>query len=310
MKKFIFLTLLIVLTFIFSQNALAVGQMTKPIVIKDVLRGQEVSAVLVLFNSEEQEIFYELIAEGQIKDWASFYKIEDEDLENPITKIQVPAKDSIQAKVKFKVPQDAPNADYTGAVTIMSVPKDEEEDNGKVSATVRLRVSREVSITVTDKEIIKFDTAVIPLKYTINKGEPLQIKIIYDNQGNVFVKPDLQLSIIRDRQIVFNAIFPYPADKQAVKPRAKETLDLIEWQTAGQKSGDYRAEVKTLLKGEVYQEEDFRFSVKGTEEGVGGIIKGIMDFKWQVEINWLIIAIALGVILLIIIIGIIRKRRI
>ena len=124
------------------------------------------------------------------------------------------------------------------------------------------RVGRKVSITVTDKEVVKLDTTIIPLNYGINKGESLKTKIIHTNRGNVSVKPDIQLKITKSGETVFNAIFPYPEDENPVRPLERKVMSsLIEWPTAGQESGQYKAEVKVLLDGEVMKESDFRFNV-------------------------------------------------
>ncbi|MCK4454103.1 hypothetical protein KAU51_02030 [Candidatus Parcubacteria bacterium] len=262
MKKIIYLIIiLLILSFVLPQITLGIGQLTKPIIIKDVLRGQEVTAILKLFNSGDKEVTYQFKANGDIKEWASFYEIEDKNLENAITEIQIPAESSINAVAKFTVPEDTPNGDYSGEVAIVSIPVKDKE-TGKIMATVFQRVGRKVSITVTDEEIIKFDATIIPLKYGIGKNEPLRIKVIYDNQGNVAIRPDIQLKILKSNETIFNAIFPYPEDEKAVRPFERKVFEnLIEWPTAGQENGRYRAEVKVLLNGEMIEEDDFRFIV-------------------------------------------------
>ena len=256
--------IIFVLSLVLPLSALAIGQMTEPIVIKDVLRDSQVTETLILYNSENKEIVYGLKAEGEIADWTSFYKIDDTNLENPITEIQIPAKLSLNALVKFDIPKNIPNGDYTGHVVIMTIPMEEKETK-EVSALLRLRVSREVSITVTDKEIFNFETTIIPLKYGLSKNEPLEIKIIYYNQGNVSIEPNIQLKItqISTGKVVQNTvIYPYPEDANPVKPFERKVFEnLIEWPTAGRENGRYLAELSVLLNGEVIQKEDFSFYV-------------------------------------------------
>lgn len=310
-------SLLLTLSFILPQTAFGIGQMTKPIILENVLRGQVIEETLTLYGSEEKEVNFGLSAEGGIKDWATFYL--PDDLENPITKIQIPAKSHIDVIVRFRVPEDTPNGAYTGTVAIFSQP---EENKGEgISTSVGLRVDREVSITVTDQEIIKLDTAIIPLKYKVEKGEPLQIKIIHDNQGNVSVEPDIQLKITKEGKKVFNAIFPYPEDENPVKPLERKTLSsLIEWQTTGQENGEYKAEIKVLLNGEEKQKEDFRFTavgdgiVAGTERSAGkSNVDKFLDAlsaigRGNPTVGWLVIG---GIFLIIaeILITINRRKR-
>ena len=237
-----------------------IGQVTEPIIIKDILRDSEVTDTLILFNSEDKEVVLQLKAEDEIVDWTSFYGIEDKNLENPITEIQIPAKSRLDVTVKFKIPKDVPNGEYAGEIAIMTAPA-ENEEMSKATISVLQRIGREVLITVTDKEILEFKTTVIPLKYGVNKNEPLQIKVIHNNQGNISVKPDVQLKITKNNKTVFNAIFPYSEDEKPVRPLERKVMPLIEWQTAGQEEGEYKAEVKVLLDGKVMHENDFRIRI-------------------------------------------------
>ena len=272
-KTIYFLTAILILN-IFSQNVLAIGQMTKPIIIEDILRGQEFTDTLILVNSEDEEVAYGLISEGEIKDWVSFYNIEDKNLENAITEIKIPAKSNIEATVKFVLPNDLPNGQYIGEVVVTFTPWSDSETDGS-SATVSQRVGRQVSITVTDEEITDFTTAVIPLEYDVKQNEALKIKFIYENNGNVFIKPDVQLKIFKDGESIFNAIFPYPENEEAVKPKTRKELALIEWQAGGQEDGIYRAELKIMLNGDVIQEEDFRFTIGYTKESASKFLAGV-----------------------------------
>jgi len=262
MKKIIFtITVLLLLSFTLPQATFGIGQVTEPIVIKNVLRNSETTDTLILFNSGSEEVVYQLRAEGEINDWASFYQIDDTNLKNPITEILIPAKSRLDAIVKFKIPEDAPNGEYTGEIAIMTAPAKDKEA-GEMTINVLQRIGREVSIIITDEEILKFETTIIPLKYGMGKDDPLGIKVIHDNQGNVSIKPDIQLKITKSDEMVFNAIFPYPEDENPVRPLERKTLpSLIEWQTAGQESGIYNAEVKVLLDGEVTDKSNFGFNV-------------------------------------------------
>lgn len=259
----VILSTIIASIFLLPQLSFAIGQMTKPIVLENVLRGQEVIETLYLFNSGGKEVIYQLKADGQIADWPSFYKFEDKNLENPITEIQIPAQSRLEIIVKFAIPKDTANGTYNGVVVIIEMPEAEEEKKG-ISAAVGASIGREVSITVTDKEILKFETTIIPEKYGVGKGEPLKIKVIYNNQGNVSIKPNLHLKItqLNTGKVVHNAIYPYPEDEKPVKPfERKEFPSLIEWQTAGQENGKYKAEIKVLLNGKLIEEESFRFDI-------------------------------------------------
>lgn len=296
MKKTIYSAILFLIIGLFlPQFTLAIGQMTKPIVFEDVLRGQEVQETLLLSNSEEKEVVYGLMASGDIKDWTTFYSTDN--LENSIKEIKIPAKSQINVLVKFNVPKDTPNGTYTGQAAIFINPEQGDQTK-EMNVAVGLSVGREVTINVTDKENIKFETTIIPLKYAIGKGKPLNIKVIYDNQGNVSIKPDIQLKIteISTGNVVQNVIYPYPENEEAVKPfERKEFKNLIEWQTTGQENGKYKAEIKVIFNGVTYKEKSFRFDI-GTD--IMAMLLGSISFLGggNLTFGWLV----MGSIILII----------
>lgn len=261
MKKIIFSALIVILLSLASfQYVFAIGMMTEPIVIENILRGQETSATLTLFNSGEKEVVYGLKAEGQIADWVSFYKNDDKDLQNPITEINMPIGDFLDLKIKFSIPKDMPNGEYTGEILAFLASGVAIQDE-QTSVSVSQQVSRNVTITVTDKEIVQLKATFIPATYDISSGKPLNIRVLYDNQGNIAVKPDFQLKITKEGATIYNAIFPYPEEEEAVRGYATKEISPIEWQTAGQENGSYRAELKVFLNGKEVQGESFGFTI-------------------------------------------------
>jgi uncharacterized membrane protein len=286
----------ILLGFALPQIVSGIGQMTKPIIFESVLRGQEIETILNLYNSEDKEILYGLNADGDIKAWTTFFAMDN--LENPITKIKIPAQSRVDAIAKFNVPNDTPNGAYAGQVAIVTLLEEEENKEG-LSVSVGSRVGRDVSITVTDKEIINFQTTIIPLKYGVSKGEPLKIKVIYENKGNIAIKPDIQLKItkIDSGNVVLNVIYPYPEGENPVKPfERKEFPNLIDWSTAGQENGKYKAEMKVLLNGKSSQEESFRFDVGVNVETLLASVAAIFG-GGNLILAWFVI----GIILLLIV---------
>lgn len=312
-KKYsVIILLILVFGFIWqileTPSAGALGQITEPIVIKSAMRGQSVTAVLTILNSESDKIKVDLKAEGQIAGWASFYDINDKKMANPISQLLLPVKAYQDAVVKFEIPKDAANGVYTGVVAVTTVP---ETDASKTESqsTVNQRVDREVSITVSDKEIIALNVSVIPASYDLATGKPLKIRLIYDNQGNVAIKPDVQLKISRDGQPIYNAIFPYPENEEAVRPQQiKELPAPIEWSTASQPSGKYQAEIKVLVNGQTVKENSFRFSVGMVTLSAGGLLAAVAAIgRGNLTLGWLIIG---GILIVIAGIFILFNKRI
>lgn len=249
--------------FFMPSQLLAIGLINKPIVINNALRDETIQETLKIFNSEEKEASFDLIAEGDIKDWTSFYL--PEDLNNPITKVQAPAQSYYKATVYIKVPEDAANRQYNGQLTIILRP--DKEDSEESQASVSQKLSRLVAITVTDMEIIDFNVSVIPHKYGLEENEPLNVRFIYDNQGNVSIAPQIQLKIKKDNKTIYNVIHPYPENKPAVKPLAQYEVSAIEIPTYGFEKGQYVAEISFLHNNKIALEKDFKFSIGTESEG-------------------------------------------
>jgi hypothetical protein len=290
---------LLVLTF-FSGKALGIGMMTEPIVIKDILRGQETIVNLTLLNSESREVVYGLKAEGQISKWVSFYNIEDKNFKSPIQEIKMPSEKFVDVRVKFSVPKDMPNGKYTGSV-LAFLASSGEVKNEETSVDVSQQVGRNVTITVTDKEIINLESAIIPLQYGVRSNDNLKIKIEYYNKGNVALKPSVQLKISRDGNNVFGAIFLYPESEEAIKPEERKTISAIDWPTTGQANGKYIAEVKILNGTNVLSEKSFEFEIGNFDNSVllssvSSFLKGngIVVLWFLVGVLFIVVAVLLN----------------
>jgi len=90
----------------------------------------------------------------------------------------------------------------------------------------------------------------------------VKFKVIYENNGNVQVAPELEIKISKAGRTVFNAIYPYPDQVSMVAPSAKKEFEsLIEWSTTGQELGAYLVETKTKINDKIVQEQKIDFTV-------------------------------------------------
>ena len=251
--------------FLWTSAVLAIGQMSKPITVDLAIRGQEVTETLLVYNSEKTSQTFGLLADGAVAGWAKFYL--PDNFEQEITTVEVPAEGTAEAVVVITVPSDTPNGLYEGSVAVTSAPTEGSGDGSSVGE--QQRVDRTVSINVTDQEIIKLVTGVIPVTYEVEPNANLQIKLLYDNQGNIALKPGVQLKIAdADGKSVANTIFPYPEDEDAVKPGQQKTIT-VEWPTGQMAQGRYRADVTILNDNEAVDNDSFRFTV-----GKAGMVAG------------------------------------
>ena len=303
-KLTIILITIIFLSFISAQTVFAIGQITAPITINDVLRGQEVSTELTLLNSENKELTYGLRAGGQVADWAAFFSADDTNFENPITEIKMPPDQYTNVNVRFKIPDDTPNGEYTGELLVFLASSGELKSE-ETSVSVSQQIGRDVTISVTDKEIIKLQANFIPLTYDVQQGKPLKIRVLYDNQGNIAVKPDLQLKITKNGETVYNAIFTYSETEEAVRAYTNREISPIEWQTTGQENGNYTAELKVILNGQEIQSSLFKFLIGHFQNSMWISAVSFLG-GGNLTVGWFVIA---GILLILaIIFDVLRKK--
>ena len=265
-KKFIFRTLLgalIVLGFfIFGILAQAIGQLTEPIVVKNAIRGYEFDETLTVINTDYTEQAVHFNTEGDIEGWATFY-----DPDEPATAtdiILIPARTTKEVTAHFKVPDDAANGEYAGLVNVEIQP-DENSVSSDTSVNLRQSIGRQVDITVTDQEDINLDVSIIPIEYSIPAGEPLDVKIVYYNRGNVVVKPDVEIRVyqkINDEEVVYyHVIHPYPDNMDGARPQAEQEIPVISIPVSPDvKAGNALAEFTFHVNNEEVYNETIKFS--------------------------------------------------
>jgi hypothetical protein len=247
---------------VFPLRIFAIGQLVQPVVLENVRRGQVADVVLTLLNSESGAANYNLEAEGDIKDWVTFFK--KGDFEKSITDVEIAASSYQDAVARFTIPESAPNGRYDGFINLISNRTALSDATGK-NAGVRQMVARKVSVSVTGDEAVDVVAYVLPVDYRVGAGQPLKIVAKYDNRGNVDARPDLQVKVLREGMVLFNAIFPYPENEPSVKPLSMATLPAVEWPTAGNPGGTYNANVKVLLNGKTIKESNFTFQVSSPQ---------------------------------------------
>ncbi len=284
----------------------AIAMVSEPIIISDAVKGAELTRNLLLINSKGEEAAYNLRAEGQIADWTAFYRPGDKEFSEPISEITVGTDSRENVTVKFLVPEDAPNDTYTGLISITEAATN--PLRGRVTTSVNLVVDREVSITVTDEEKIELTATIAPLEQEVLAGDLLKLKVVYDNKGNVAVKPDAQLRIVNTETnaILHNAIYPYSGGAPVRAHERKDMGALLEWSSAGKPPGRYEAQIDILLSGNPVYNQKIGFTV--TNKPLGSMAANLSSLNIGVsEKFWFV----LGVIILLAagLVSAITKRR-
>ena len=281
------LSLLLLPKFVF-----ALGQMTEPIIIKNALRGEKIQQEIIAVNSDKQPMAVKFSADGQIKEWAKFFL--PEDLESRIATATIPAQGTFRVIAILDIPVDAANAEYKGAISVSSISDGviEREESG---AAVLQKIDRLVAVTVSGKEEINLkNTSVIPGDYDLNIGEPLSIRIIYDNQGNVSMSPQVRLKIKKDNKNVYDIIYPYPEEEPAVNPGSRHEISPIQARADEWEEGKYSAELSFYHKDDLFLEKEFKFSISEKNSfSMSGAVGKLISY-------WSLIIVALALIAVII----------
>lgn len=262
--------------FVFGSTAGAIGQLTEPIVVENALRGYEFEEILTVLNTDYTDTDVSFSTEGDIEGWASFYDPSDKETE--IESVLIPARDNKEIIARFKVPDDAPNGEYAGLVNAQIDPGDDATSSEKTAKLIQ-QISRQVTITVTDQEEINVDVSIIPEEYEIPSGEPFQVKIIYDNWGNVIVKPQVGIKLVQkidDKEIVYyNVIYPYPENLAGAKPLEPRELPIFSIPISEDiEKGRVRAQFTFTINGEEIYSDTIAFTTglvkPGENEKRGG----------------------------------------
>jgi uncharacterized membrane protein len=272
MKKALFGSLaLFAFLLVFPQAVFGIGQTTDPIIINDALRGQTIQREVIVVNTEKTESVIAIMAEGDIADWAKFF--DKSDLENPITEMTMDAGATKNVLAEITVPEDVKNGEYLGSIGVTK--KTENEINSESSASVSQKINRKVEITVSDDENISIKVSVIPEKYDLEEKESIKVRVIYDNQGNVAVRPDMNVKIKRDDKALFSITYPFSEETQSIKPKAVSEVPRIEIPTATLDKGNYTAEVDFVVDQKTISTESFKFSIGASVNGANDNFKSL-----------------------------------
>jgi len=292
----IFISMLFV--FALPLKASAIGQVTEPIIITNAQRGQEPQATLTVVNNDKTETEIGLAAKGDIASWTKFYSIKD--LKNPIQNFKMSAGSQARVIARFNIPSDIRNGKYKGFVSVSKKFDNSAPGKDQSSASVAQQIDREVTIEINGEEIIGFDVSVIPESYDLKKDEPLGIRLVYDNRGNVSIAPQVQIKIRNDSQTIYNTIYFYPETQPAVKPGEIYEIPPTQILTNNLETGNYRAELSFSIDGKTIQEKNFGFSVGMVAESAaktgmagGSIFTGLLDrFAVNGKNNWILLVFA------------------
>ena len=281
MKKIIFFPMLALFFILNISSAAAIGQMTAPIIIENAMRGEDVHQAITAVNTDPRPAVIQFSAGGQIEKWTKFYLVSD--LKNPISTSTVASSSNFTVTAVFSVPADAANGEYSGAISVTKL-ADELEAKNESQTSIAQKIDREVVIKVSDQEKISLQISVIPKKYNLLPGEPMEIRIIYDNQSNVQLKPAINIKLQNAEKIWQNVIYPYPDGVEAVKSLGRQEIPALSIQTLGLPNGRFAANLIFTRGEETLAEKEFSFSI-----GPSSLVGTLSVSNWFAgKLNWIL----------------------
>jgi len=234
-----------------ANAGIGLGISPASITISDAFKGGTYERTITVFNTGDETGTFELTAEGECADWISFYKPEEPN--TPITEVTIPRKGKAKVLVKFDIPADIANANYTATIYAQSIPEGGGGEGAVAHAVIR--IPSKVLIQVTGTQILKGSVKSITAADT-EVGYPLKIKVEFQNEGNVIAKPEIAVGITKNGEPVDSFVH----DETGIKPDMTDTITVL-WNTTGRATGDYVANVAVSLGEELLATKDLPFKV-------------------------------------------------
>jgi len=225
-------------------------------------KGQEYQKLMRLSSTNNVETKYILSSEGLPEGWVKFYNL---DKTVQITEVDVPANSYNELLLMINVPSDAANGIYNAKIKTKSIP-DEMQTTG---SSVVVEYVSNLKITISGQEDLNGEVRSITIADT-ESGQPLRIKVHFQNNGNVKARPTIKAEITKDSQVVDNIEF-----SDAIVDPSQDDIITVEWDTAGRGVGEFSSVVEVYLGTELLEKKFLDFSIleRGTLSSEGEVFE-------------------------------------
>lgn len=232
-----------------SAYAGGIGISPTEISVSEGMRGDSYEKQITIFNPDSEDLYFRMETEGEAGDWITF---SDYDSEIPFTEGTILPYDDKTIRVHAEIPQDAANGIYNATIYASTQPG---ESNGESMMQSVFKTVCQMTIEVTDIQRLSGTVDYI----SVRDGEvnlPVPIEIQFTNTGNVAVNPVVSIVMQKDGA----KIDQMTVDNREIKIRSSEVIQ-TEWDTTGERSGKYTADVSVSLGGEVLERKTVPFEL-------------------------------------------------
>jgi hypothetical protein len=231
--------------------AAGLGSSPPSIEITDALRGNNYQRTIRFFSSAEEPVTLSLSANGAISDWVTYYSFDEPN--KPITEALVSEKSNVTIITKIAIPADASNGEYIGSLNADTKPSDSIISGAGVAVSLHTSIVMNISITGVQKLEGSVDRVEIE---NTEIGLPLNIDVSFRNTGNVIANPIFNVKIIQNE----NIIDEFSNSETVIDVDSSDTIGL-QWDTSGNNSGAYNAEISVQLGDTQIYDERIAFRI-------------------------------------------------
>jgi len=256
------ITLIVCLSLMAGLSSLAAGMFVTVVppslTYENVLKGSSYQKEFRIINTENFSIYYNIYVREDIADWFSF------DTPSPV---EVPANSGIKVAAIVNPPEDTANGIYSCTIVIKPVTDITAEGEGLVAGLISAGAVS-TSIEVVGDQIRSGKVSDVSTR-DVEVGEPVVFKMKFSNDGNVKVKPKINISILKDRHVVDSLV----EETDFVIPGERKDIEIKE-DTTDKKTGRYTAKIGVSLDDEIISNNELEFNVfeKGWFKREGRII--------------------------------------
>lgn len=264
MKQKIILGIFAILVLLNTASALSISAGPAVLEYKNMVKGGYAEYIITVGTGGDDELNVNVEIDGAIKDWVSL---------EPGASFKLIPKKRFELKVIVQPPMDVANGIYAGKIRIIADPI------AKVSGGVGMAFGAAVGVTVKvevgGEEIVSYKLQSVTAGDT-EINYPVKFNIAIKNDGNVRVKPSIQINIFSDgeKKNLLNSVDYAEMD---VLPSVTEDV-LIEVPTTGMAVGQYWADVVTDMGGT--QSLSFEVLKEGTLSMMGKLRQVKLSKIW------------------------------
>lgn len=172
---------------------------------EDVLRGGYAERSFLITFSGENSVEASIQPIGEIASWINL----------STNKSLVSKSSPLRFIAAIEPPSDMPNGNYTGILRIRTSQVSSKNTTGKATGNIIASLDVSITVQVTDREIVKCQSTNF-IANSAEKGDDLEFKMHFANQGNIRLKPrvsvDLwdqeQISIVKSNEFIGKEILP------------------------------------------------------------------------------------------------------